>query len=119
MVNVASRELQGSVLANLLIDPPVHLRAVSVLQNLLIGYAGDSCWHKRGELIELFKYLSRFAWPVQELELFYYDHNDSAKNNVAQLMIKHFNTPVTQHLYIFKITITWNAQPCEEVSCGK
>ena len=38
------------------------------------------------------------------------------RNNVAKLIVKHFNTSVAQHFYPIKITTTWNALPSEVVS---
>ena len=50
----------------------------------------------RGQLIEVFKYLNRFT-TASARELFDYDLNDRTRNNVAKLIVKHFNTSVTQH----------------------
>ena len=45
-----------------------------------------------------------------------YDLNDRTRNNGARLIVKHFNTSVTQHFYPIKITTTWNALPNQVVT---
>ena len=65
-----------------------------------------------GQLIEVFKYLNRFATSSAR-GLFDYDLNDRTRHNGAKLIVKHFNTSVTQHFYPIKITSTWNALPNE------
>ena len=54
-----------------------------------------------GQLIEVFKYLSRFT-TASARGLFDYDHNDRTRNNGAKLIVKHFNTSVAQHFYQLK-----------------
>ena len=68
----------------------------------------------RGQLIEVFKQLNRFT-TASARGLFDYDLNDRTRNNGAKLILKHFNTSVTQHFYPIKITTTWNALPSEVV----
>ena len=66
-------------------------------------------------LIEVFKYLNRFT-TASARGLFDYDRNDRTSNNVAKLIVKHFNTSVAQHFYPIKITTTWNFLPNEVVT---
>ena len=49
----------------------------------------------RGQLIEVFKYLNRFT-TASARGLFDYDLNDRARNNGPKLIVKNFNTSVTQ-----------------------
>ena len=66
----------------------------------------------------MFKYLNRFT-TASARGLFDYDLNDRTRNNGAKLIVKHFNTSVTQHFYPIKITTTWNSLPSEAVSSRK
>ena len=72
----------------------------------------------RGQLIEVFKYLNRFA-TASARGLFDFDFNDRTRNNGPKLIVKHFNTSVAQHFSRIKITTTWNALPNEVVSSRK
>ena len=56
----------------------------------------------RGQLIEEFKYLNRFT-TASARRLFDYDLNNRTRNNTAKLIVKHFNTSVTQHFFPIKI----------------
>ena len=69
----------------------------------------------RGQLIEVFQYLSEFT-TASARGLFDYYLNDRTRNNGVKLIVKHFNTSVAQHFYPIKITSTWNALPSEAVS---
>ena len=71
-----------------------------------------------GKLIEVFKYQNRFTSDIAR-GLFDYDLNDRTRNNVAKLIVKHFNTSVAQHFYPIKITTTCNALPwsCNQQNC--
>ena len=69
----------------------------------------------RGQLIEVFKYLNRFT-TASAKRLFNCDLNGRTRNNGAKLVVKHFNTSVTQHFYAIKITTTWNSVPNEVVT---
>ena len=69
----------------------------------------------RGQLIEVFKDLNRFT-TASARGLFDYDFNDTTRNNGVKLIVKHFNTSVTQHFSPIKITTILNALPSEVVS---
>ena len=62
----------------------------------------------------MFKYLNGFT-TASARGLFDYDLNNRTQNNGAKLIVKYFNTSVTQHFYQVKITTTWNAMPNEVV----
>ena len=66
---------------------------------------------RRGQLIEVFKYLNRFT-TASARGLFDYDLNDRTRNNGAKLTVKHFNTSLP-NTYNNKTTTTRNALPNE------
>ena len=71
------------------------------------GKKSDALWHvphcEDNYIFEVFKYLNESTTASARV-LFDCDLNYRTRNNGAKLIVKHFNTSVTQHFYPIKIT---------------